>query len=161
MKDLRIFKNLNLKDVLLVDNAVYSFGEQLENGIPITPFKEDPRDTEFLNLIKYLDKIKDVEDVREYNNKAFSLRKIFKTNLEPFIQYYDFEECEKMLQEEDYKKEESPYYRDPQKGSPLSVTSSQRRKQRRPPKSVNDQLDILADFMQKNNGKLPDPDPDK
>lgn len=85
MKDLRIFKNLNLKDVLLVDNAVYSFGEQLENGIPITPFKEDPRDTEFLNLIKYLDKIKDVEDVREYNNKAFSLRKIFKTNLEPFI----------------------------------------------------------------------------
>jgi CTD small phosphatase-like protein 2 len=97
VKDLRIFKNVSLKEIILVDNAVYSFGEQLENGIPITPFKEDPRDTEFLNLIKYLDKIKDVEDVREYNNKAFSLRKIFKTNLEPFIQYYDFEECERML----------------------------------------------------------------
>ena len=44
MKDLRIFKNVALKDLLIVDNAVYSFGEQIDNGIPITPFKEDPTD---------------------------------------------------------------------------------------------------------------------
>lgn len=56
IKDLRIFKNVDLKDILIVDNAVYSFGEQIDNGIPITPYKEDPGDTEFLNLIKYLDK---------------------------------------------------------------------------------------------------------
>lgn len=27
IKDLRIFKNVHLKDILIVDNAVYSFGE--------------------------------------------------------------------------------------------------------------------------------------
>jgi hypothetical protein len=30
-----------MKDMILVDNAVYSFGMQLSNGIPITPFKGD------------------------------------------------------------------------------------------------------------------------
>ena len=30
LKDLRILANLNLKNVVLVDNAVYSFGQQLE-----------------------------------------------------------------------------------------------------------------------------------
>jgi CTD small phosphatase-like protein 2 len=29
-----------------VDNAVYSFGYQLDNGIPIIPFYEDKRDEE-------------------------------------------------------------------------------------------------------------------
>jgi CTD small phosphatase-like protein 2 len=97
VKDLRIFKNVHLKDILIVDNAVYSFGDQIDNGIPITPFKEDPRDTEFLNLIKYLERCADVYDVREINKKAFQLRRIFKYNLEPFIKYYDFEECERLL----------------------------------------------------------------
>lgn len=85
VKDLRIFKNVHLKDILIVDNAVYSFGDQIENGIPITPFKEDPRDTEFLNLIKYLEKCAEVNDVREINKKAFQLKRIFNTQLEPFI----------------------------------------------------------------------------
>ena len=100
VKDLRIFKNVHLKDILIVDNAVYSFGDQIDNGIPITPFKEDPRDTEFLNLIKYLDKCVDVYDVREINKKAFQLQKIYKYNLEPFIEYYNFDECEKLMSED-------------------------------------------------------------
>ena len=44
IKDLRVFKNVDLKNILLVDNAVYSFGQQLDNGIPIASFKEDPED---------------------------------------------------------------------------------------------------------------------
>lgn len=55
VKDLRIFKNVELKDMLLVDNAVYSFGEQLDNGIPIKNFYEDTKDTEFLYLMKFLE----------------------------------------------------------------------------------------------------------
>lgn len=35
IKDLRIIKNRTLKDIVLVDNLVHSFGLQLENGIPI------------------------------------------------------------------------------------------------------------------------------
>lgn len=44
VKDLRIFKNFDLKDIVIVDNAVYSFKNQLENGIPILPFRDDRLD---------------------------------------------------------------------------------------------------------------------
>lgn len=55
IKDLRVFKNIELKNILLVDNAVYSFGQQLDNGIPIASFKEDPDDQEFEHLIPHLE----------------------------------------------------------------------------------------------------------
>lgn len=51
IKDLRIFKNRDLKDIIIVDNAVYSFGAQLSNGVPICPFKDDKEDREFLFLM--------------------------------------------------------------------------------------------------------------
>ena len=44
IKDLRIIKNVQIKNIILVDNAVYGFGQQLSNGVPITPFKEDKND---------------------------------------------------------------------------------------------------------------------
>jgi len=56
---------------VIVDNAVYSFGRQLENGIPITPFSEDKNDTEFICLKNYLTSLKDVKDFRECNKAAF------------------------------------------------------------------------------------------
>lgn len=51
IKDLRIIKNRNLKDIVIIDNAVYSFGFQLDNGIPILPFYDDKSDEEMLHLI--------------------------------------------------------------------------------------------------------------
>ena len=68
IKDLRVFKNIDLKNILLVDNAVYSFGHQLANGIPIASFKEDPEDREFDILIPYLEQCAKHDDVREYNS---------------------------------------------------------------------------------------------
>lgn len=59
--------------MIIVDNAVYSFGAQLSNGIPITPFKDDKEDEEFLNLISYLEHIKDVSDFRIANRDAFKM----------------------------------------------------------------------------------------
>lgn len=51
VKDLRIFQpSRKLEDILIVDNAVYSFGYQLENGIPIIPFYNDRKDEELLHL---------------------------------------------------------------------------------------------------------------
>ncbi len=51
VKDLRIFEDSrNLEDILIVDNAVYSFGYQLENGVPIIPFYDDKEDEELLHL---------------------------------------------------------------------------------------------------------------
>jgi CTD small phosphatase-like protein 2 len=69
VKDLRIFKNRDLKDIVLVDNAVYSFGAQLNNGIPIIPYKDDLEDTEFQTLMDYIEDILiKADDMREINS---------------------------------------------------------------------------------------------
>jgi len=63
IKDLRVLSNRDLKDILLVDNAAYSFGYQVDNGIPIIPFYDDREDKELMHLIVYLKQIKELEDV--------------------------------------------------------------------------------------------------
>jgi CTD small phosphatase-like protein 2 len=68
-----VFKGRDLKDMLIVDNAVYSFGAQLSNGIPITPFKDDKDDREFILLMNYLKRIKDSDDLRLANREAFKM----------------------------------------------------------------------------------------
>jgi len=44
IKDLRILKNRDLKNIVLIDNAAYSFGYQIDNGIPIIPYYENKMD---------------------------------------------------------------------------------------------------------------------
>jgi CTD small phosphatase-like protein 2 len=44
IKDLRVLANRDLKDVVLVDNAAYSFGYQIENGVPIVPYYDNKND---------------------------------------------------------------------------------------------------------------------
>jgi hypothetical protein len=98
---LRIFKNVPLKDIIIVDNAVYSFGAQLDNGIPITPFKEDPDDNEFVHLMGYLEKCVRAEDFREINRRVFRFGELLKYEFDKFIDLYDYEKCEKIFQEDD------------------------------------------------------------
>lgn len=71
IKDLRIFANQALKDLVIVDNAVYSFGFQLENGIPIIPYYDAEDDEELFHLIPYLEILAECEDVRVQNREAF------------------------------------------------------------------------------------------
>jgi len=85
IKDLSIFKNRDPKDTIIVDNAVYSFGAQLSNGIPITPFKDDKDDREFICLMNYLTAIKDCDDLRVPNKAAFKMEQVYKFNLDNYI----------------------------------------------------------------------------
>lgn len=80
LKDLRIFQNdRDLKDIVLVDNAAYSFGLQIENGIPIIPFYENKHDNELKELTDFiLNEIVDAEDTREVLKKHFLLRTVQK-----------------------------------------------------------------------------------
>ena len=71
VKDLRVLRNVPMKDMMIVDNAIYSFGAQLSNGIPITPFKEDRNDREFRFLKRFLLDIRTCEDFREPLRAAF------------------------------------------------------------------------------------------
>ena len=81
LKDLRIFGNRNLKDLLIVDNATYSFALQLENGVPIIPYYENKADDELRILINYLKSMANVPDVREANKNHLKFQE--------FSQYQD------------------------------------------------------------------------
>lgn len=49
VKDLRIFKR-KLENIVLVDNAPYSYLMQLQNGIPILPYYKGTEDSQLLKL---------------------------------------------------------------------------------------------------------------
>ena len=78
IKDLRIFKNRSLRNLIIVDNSYYSFSNQVNNGILITSFYENENDNELLNLKKYLQNIYefDIDDVRIINEQVFNLEGI-------------------------------------------------------------------------------------
>ncbi|EGR33687.1 NLI interacting factor-like phosphatase family protein, putative [Ichthyophthirius multifiliis] len=73
IKDLRIFKNRDLKDIVLVDNAAYSFGYQIENGIPIIPYYDNKSDIELKYLLDFLKRLVGVEDVRSIIYQNFRM----------------------------------------------------------------------------------------
>lgn len=76
LKDLRIIKNRNLRDMVLVDNSVFSFAFQVNNGIPILPYYHGQQDEELIHLLYYLDCIVELDDVRPHNEQAFGLIKL-------------------------------------------------------------------------------------
>jgi CTD small phosphatase-like protein 2 len=76
VKDLRILANRDLKDVVLIDNASYSFGYQIDNGIPILPFYDDKSDVELRLLVPFLIWLKRAPEVRFFLKKTFKLEAI-------------------------------------------------------------------------------------
>ena len=77
IKDLRIFPYIDLKNVVLLDNSMYSFAAQINNGILINSFFDDKKDNELQNAFEYLIKyILPAEDVREINEQFFNFKQI-------------------------------------------------------------------------------------
>ena len=77
VKNLRILKNIPLKDIVLVDNNMYSFAPQLDNGILINSFFCDKKDDELENVLSYLiEFILPAEDVRKVNGEFFGFKRI-------------------------------------------------------------------------------------
>lgn len=54
VKDLRIFGNRNLDELMIVDNACYSYAFQIHNGIPIVPYFFGRGDNQLLELSGFL-----------------------------------------------------------------------------------------------------------
>ena len=81
IKDLTIFKQYKkLEDVIIVDNSLFSFANQLNNGILVTSFFDDKNDSFLYNVKEYLDMIKDVKDFREINKENFQFE-TYKENM--------------------------------------------------------------------------------
>ena len=76
IKDLRMIDNRNIKDCVLLDNYVHSFAFNIDNGIPILEWRNDPDDDELLYVINYLKEAAKAEDCREFNRKNLGLYKI-------------------------------------------------------------------------------------
>jgi CTD small phosphatase-like protein 2 len=92
VKDLGILNGeVSLENILIIDNNIYSFAFNLENGIPIINFLGDKNDHELLKVMKYLYYLKDFKNLKEENEKTYNLKKIFDSNIETYIKYYD--EC--------------------------------------------------------------------
>lgn len=82
IKDLRIFVNRNLKDMIIVDNLAHCFSYQIDNGVPLLEWQSDPNDRELKYLYGYLKKAVEYDDVREYNRKMLRLGELGQLNLD-------------------------------------------------------------------------------
>lgn len=82
IKDLRIFQNRNLKDMIIVDNLSHSFSFQIDNGIPLLEWQSDKTDLELKYLYKYLKKAYFYDDVRDLNKIFLKLRQLGELNFE-------------------------------------------------------------------------------
>lgn len=82
-KDLSVFGDRALKDIILVDNAAYSFVMQLGNGIPIIPFYDDKSDRELIKLRNFILALVNVNDVREQISQHFKWQNFLRYAFEP------------------------------------------------------------------------------
>lgn len=77
VKDLRIIKNRELKNMILVDNLAHSFGFQINNGIPILEWHNNKKkDAELKFLLDYLIEILYADDIREFNKRRLKLHEL-------------------------------------------------------------------------------------
>ena len=77
LKDLNVL-NRNLSSTVLVDNSPHAFGYQIDNGIPIESWFDDPGDTELLKLQRFLETLYGVEDVRTVVRSKFQTYKLIR-----------------------------------------------------------------------------------
>lgn len=73
LKDLNVLGR-DLKHTVLVDNSPHAFGYQVDNGIPIESWFDDPKDTELLKLASFLDTLTSVADVRAVLRERFNVQ---------------------------------------------------------------------------------------
>ena len=75
LKDLNVLGR-DLNSAVLVDNSPHAFGYQIDNGIPIESWFDDPNDTELLKLEQFLRTLKGAQDVRPLVRAKFQTHRL-------------------------------------------------------------------------------------
>ncbi len=78
VKDLRIFRNVSLKNMVIIDNSVLSFAFQLDNGIPILPYYDNKSDCELQFLVNYRRHLAKAKNLTKENKKMLQLNQFLK-----------------------------------------------------------------------------------
>lgn len=89
IKDLRIFANRKLEDIIIVDNSAYCFAYQIENGVPIISWFDDTNDRELYKLIEYIKILAVVPDICAVNRQTFRLNTFYNDYLRDFLKFQD------------------------------------------------------------------------
>lgn len=72
LKDLSIL-NRDLSRTVIVDNSPHAFAYQIDNGIPIESWYDDPNDVELLKLLPLLERLHRADDVRPHLRNVFGM----------------------------------------------------------------------------------------
>jgi CTD small phosphatase-like protein 2 len=75
LKDLNVLGR-DLSKSVLVDNSPHAFGYQVDNGIPIESWFDDPKDTELLKLERFLRTLHGAKDTRTIIRKTFQTHRL-------------------------------------------------------------------------------------
>ena len=74
LKDLSVLGR-DLSRTFIIDNSPQAFGFQVENGVPIESWYDDPTDDHLLRLLPVLDVLSEVNDVKPILHRTFELKK--------------------------------------------------------------------------------------
>ena len=75
VKDLSIIKERDPSQIVMVDNSVTCFLNNIDNGVPIIPYYDNKDDKELLKLLKFLIYLSGKDDVRSTISQKFELKK--------------------------------------------------------------------------------------
>ena len=74
IKDLRIMKDVSLRDIVLIDNSVLSFAFHLDNGIPILPYYSGEEEIEMQTLCQLLLRLAECDNIQTQIHNLIDLR---------------------------------------------------------------------------------------
>ena len=100
IKDLRVLKNRSLENILLVDNAAYSYFYQLDNGIPIIPYYDDKSDRELIKLLEFL---KEIIKASEETSRSLKILNSQYFKLDKYVKYDDINPLVQQLYQKEFK----------------------------------------------------------
>ena len=99
IKDLRIL-NRRMENMMIVDNAVYSFGFKMDNGIPIVPFYDDPSDEELHHIAFYMKCLSTLKVMRVQNRNAFQHSLLDSVFIEKYLEEF-YSNCREEAEQEE------------------------------------------------------------